>query len=154
MTITFHTEINKITEGVPYALIYAEVLRGGDFVASHSAHLPYYGLRDGQISNAIAAPIWALKQFAELHGETVPQSVVDDAVARLVAVSTGDGSAGRKFAAARKSLGMTQQQFADHIGRSLAIIGKWERDEQPVDSLAARYMTALLSGWRPDDWLK
>ena len=56
------------------------------------------------------------------------------------------------FIAARQSLGLTQQAMADHLGRSRSIVQQWEHGRQPVDPLAARYMTALLAGYRPDDW--
>ncbi len=56
------------------------------------------------------------------------------------------------FTAARQSIGLTQQTLANHLGRSRRIVQLWESGAQPVDPLAARYLAALLSGYRPADW--
>ena len=54
------------------------------------------------------------------------------------------------FTAARKSLGLTQTQLASAFGRKLRQVQTWE--STGPDELAARYMAALLAGYRPDDW--
>lgn len=57
-----------------------------------------------------------------------------------------------EFRAARKQLGLNQQALADHFGVSKSIVQKWEAGAVDVAALAARYMAALMSGYRPDDW--
>lgn len=54
------------------------------------------------------------------------------------------------FKEARQSLGLTQQQLAAAFGRKLRQVQNWEA--HGPDDLAARYMAALLSGYRPKDW--
>ncbi len=54
------------------------------------------------------------------------------------------------FAAARRSLGLTQWKLASAFGRKLRQVQTWE--SVGPDELAARYMAALLAGYRPDDW--
>jgi DNA-binding transcriptional regulator YiaG len=54
------------------------------------------------------------------------------------------------FKRARQSLALTQPQAADAFGISLRQYKTWEADGP--STIAARYMAALLSGYRPDDW--
>ena len=159
MAITFHTELNRITESAPYVSIRAEVLKDIyhcgtlDFVASHIAELPYYDLRDGQPSNAIGAQIWALKQFAEEHAETVPQGIIDHAVDLLRSATLQiNCMSGKSFRDGRERLGLTQTQVGAAFGVTLRQVQNWEK--VGPSGTAARYMQALLSGWRPDDWPK
>lgn len=56
------------------------------------------------------------------------------------------------FRAGREVLGLTQAQIGEAFGARREAVVRWEASGPPP--LAARYMTALLSGWRPDDWPK
>jgi len=57
--------------------------------------------------------------------------------------------------AARKTLGLSREQLANHIGRSKSLVDKWEAGAKEIDPTAIRYIAALITtGWRPDDWPK
>lgn len=56
--------------------------------------------------------------------------------------------------AARKSLGLTQEQLAALMGVRVATVSDWERDVYSADGPAARLLAAYLSGYRPADWPK
>lgn len=53
------------------------------------------------------------------------------------------------FAAARKTLSLTQKQLGEAFGVTMRQVQNWESKGPSV--LASRYMAALLSGYRPDD---
>jgi len=57
---------------------------------------------------------------------------------------------GAEFSAARNLLGLTQPQLAALFGRKKRQVQYWE--SKAPDELAARYMAALLAGYRPADW--
>lgn len=56
--------------------------------------------------------------------------------------------------AARKSLGLTQDQLATLMGVRQATVSDWERGIYSADGPAARLLTAYLHGYRPEDWPK
>lgn len=54
------------------------------------------------------------------------------------------------FKHARQSMGLTQTQAAAAFGVTLRHVHNWE--SKGPSGTAARYMTALSHGYRPQDW--
>lgn len=60
------------------------------------------------------------------------------------------------FRTARKTLGLTQAQFAKMLGysgkRGAQVVSDIERSKAPITPTVERLVVAYLSGWRPNDW--
>ena len=55
--------------------------------------------------------------------------------------------------AARKALGLTQEQLAEVMGmRGKTTISEWEGGKRNPTAAAVRLMRAYLEGYRPQDW--
>ena len=57
-----------------------------------------------------------------------------------------------EFKQARQSLGLTQPQAADMVGRKLRNVQQWEAGDRAVDQAAALLVAAYIAGYRPADW--
>jgi hypothetical protein len=105
------------------------------------------------IPNTLTSPAVAWSQRRPMPAQSIDRltKLPDDGLfARMMIGPASQIMDAAEFRAGRKSLGLTQPQASDAFGISLRQYKTWEADGP--SPLAARYMAALLSGYRPDDW--